>query len=334
MQVKKMIFMLRKALNDLKSLPREIPIYTGPYEEKLGFYYIVFESEFKKLNRLLHSFDAEGIPLITTYIDVEDEGLHYYPITIGQFALAKWHDFLKGDLDAGTHFMNIADWFVDNVSYRSDELGAVWLTDVPKPEYKVENPWPSAFAQSRAISVLLRAWQHTGKEQYLILAGEALIPFTKDISEGGVSVDRRGNGMAFYEEYVARWPTRVLDGHLFSLFGLFDFMRAAPDNSPKKALASRLFEEGVDGLKAHLSYFDTGQWLRFNKCEMPGYPNEDPCTIAYLKLVIAQIRVLHCMTGQREFESYALKWSAYLKPLGIIKMYFEKIHTLRKLNRL
>ncbi len=326
--------MAGKLRNDLRMLRKKTPVVTGPYGTDLKEYYILFRSEFKSLNRLLHSFDDRGIPLNTTYIDVENASLHYYPISIGQYALARWHDYIRGEAEAGEHFMRIADWFVDNANY-SVELGAYWLTDVPKPEYQVSKPWKSAFSQSRAISVLLRAWQKSGDEKYFSLASNALIPFSKDIKDGGVSVDRE-MGTVFYEEYVAQWPTRVLDGHIFSLFGLFDYIRAVPPAYDKdnNALALELFEEGISGLLKTIHWYDTGKWLRFNRCDMPGYPNEDPCTIGYMNLVIGQMEILYHMTGKTDFKAFAQRWSAYLNPIGIINMYRLKMKTLQKLNRL
>ncbi|MCK5076947.1 MAG: hypothetical protein KAR38_11260, partial [Calditrichia bacterium] len=32
----------------------------------------------------------------------------------------------------------------------------------------------------------------------------------------------------FYEEYTAEYPTLVLNGHIFALFGICDFVRAFP----------------------------------------------------------------------------------------------------------
>ena len=217
MKIKKAIFMLRKLLRDFNT-NRKIEINMENQSETLGYYYIKFDEDIAKLNRLIHSFDKNGVPLNTTYIDVEDTKLHYYPISIGQYGLAIFHSWLKTHSEEKrAHFLRIADWFMNN---RTDhtELGCYWLTDVPKPEYHVYQPWKSAFAQSRGISMLLRAWQLTEDDAYLKVATQALIPFTKDITVGGVSVDRE-KGETFYEEYVAECPTRVLDGHGFCLFG-------------------------------------------------------------------------------------------------------------------
>ena len=216
--------MLRKLLRDFNT-NRKIEINMENQSETLGYYYIKFDEDIAKLNRLIHSFDKNGVPLNTTYIDVEDTKLHYYPISIGQYGLAIFHSWLKTHSEEKRgHFLRIADWFMNN---RTDhtELGCYWLTDVPKPEYHVYQPWKSAFAQSRGISMLLRAWQLTEDDTYLKIATQALIPFTKDITTGGVSVDRE-KGATFYEEYVAECPTRVLDGHGFCLFGLYDYIRA------------------------------------------------------------------------------------------------------------
>ena len=200
--------MLRKLLRDFNT-NRKIEINMENQSETLGYYYIKFDEDIAKLNRLIHSFDKNGVPLNTTYIDVEDTKLHYYPISIGQYGLAIFHSWLKTHSEEKrAHFLRIADWFMNN---RTDhtELGCYWLTDVPKPEYHVYQPWKSAFAQSRGISMLLRAWQLTEDDAYLKVATQALIPFTKDITVGGVSVDRE-KGETFYEEYVSdtstRWP--------------------------------------------------------------------------------------------------------------------------------
>ena len=87
MKIKKAIFMLRKLLRDFNT-NRKIEINMENQSETLGYYYIKFDEDIAKLNRLIHSFDNNGVPLNTTYIDVEDTKLHYYPISIGQYGLA------------------------------------------------------------------------------------------------------------------------------------------------------------------------------------------------------------------------------------------------------
>lgn len=335
MQLKKLAFMAAKGWNDLKALYAETPLNMEVHNATLSYYYIRFAENPRRLNKLITAFDEAGIPLNTTYVDVEEKRLHYYPISIGQYGLAVFHSWLDTGAEAKkAHFLRIADWFYQNRT-ESDAHGAWWLTDVPKPEYGVFAPWKSAFAQSRALSILLRAWQLTGQEEYLHVAKRALIPFTLDISAGGVSVDR-AQGRTFYEEYVAAAPTRVLDGHGFSLFGLYDFVRAVRPETDfaAHAQAKQLFEEGIAGLKQQLPEFDLGFWMRFNRCDLPGYPQDDPCTIGYMKLVAAQLRIFHAITGDDFFQRYAAKLEAYLRPANVLRMYRFKAKALKQLNRL
>ena len=303
--------------------------------EKLGIYYIDFEEDFNKLNGLLTSFDPKGIPLIRAYIDVDSDQLHYYPITIGQFALAVFNTYHKTkNQDKRKHFLQIADWFLENKT-EDLTLGTYWLTHVPKPEYEVHAPWKSAFAQSRAISVLLRAWQLTSDSKYFDAAASSLQIFTKDISDGGVAIRRPGSHIT-YEEYVALQPTRVLDGAIFSLFGLFDFVRATKDTgfSSEYSKANILLTEGLEGLRNILPDYDIGYWLQYSLCEVPSYPAFDPCTISYLNLVISQLKILNRVTNDTFWLERAHHFEKYLGMTNILRAYWLKFRALRKLKRL
>jgi len=327
--------MLKKMASDIFRKREFYKISPELTSEKLGYYYFVFEEDFGKLNKLLAGFDKDGIPLNTTYIDVVPPRLHYYPISIGQYGLAIFHAFLKtGQIEKKEHFLRIADWWVNNAII-DGKLGAYWLTEVSKPEYRVTEPWKSAFTQSRAISVLLRAWQLTNRSHYLELATQALKPFTYDISEKGVTA-HLAEGRPFYEEYVAYEPTMVLDGHMFALFGLFDFVRSVTLNIDSKAheLARNLFDRGVESLINWLPEYDMGFWIRFNHCQMEHYPKVDPCTIGYLRLVVAQLNILGHLTGRSELQDFSDRFHEYDRPLNIFRMYCVKYKALHKLNRL
>lgn len=332
MQLKKIFFMLGKFRNDL-SANKYIPI--GDINgDNLHKYYINFKEEPGKLNRLIADFDKDGVPLNTTYIDVEDKKLHYYPISIGQYALAVFHSYLDTqDEEKKAHFLRIAEWFY-NARTEDEKLGVYWLTDVDKPEYGVTEPWKSGFSQSRGLSVLLRAWQLTGEDEYLAAAKKALIPFTYDISEGGVAVDL--DTAPIYEEYVAAKPTRVLDGHGFCLLGIYDAVRAiTPEvDAEVHRLAKAIFEKGIEGLEKRLPDYDMGYWMKFNLCELDFYPQNDPCTIGYLRLVTVQLQILHQITGNATFAAYAKKMKRYDRLPNIVRMYKQKFSALKKMNRL
>lgn len=324
--------MLQKLRKDF-AMNKHVPIgeHSG---ETLNRYYINFKEDPNKLNALIADFDKDGVPLNTTYIDVEEKKLHYYPISIGQYALAIFHSYLDTkSKEKKAQFLRIAAWFYNNRT-EDDKLGVYWLTDVPKPEYRVTEAWKSGFSQSRGLSVLLRAWQLTGNEDYLEACKKALIPFTYDISEGGVAVDL--DTMPIYEEYVASKPTRVLDGHGFCMFGIYDAVRAITPEVDKDAhqLATSIFNKGIKGVAKRLPDYDMGYWMRFNLCELDFYPEVDPCTIGYLRLITAQLEILNAISPNKVFDAYIKKMKHYDRLPNIVKMYKLKFSALKKMNRL
>ncbi|MCK5077677.1 MAG: hypothetical protein KAR38_14945, partial [Calditrichia bacterium] len=262
------------------------------------------------------------------YIDVTDKDYVYFPISIGQMGLSIFTTYVHSKLDKDKErFLKFVDWFYNNTE-KSNELGIRWMTDVSLPAYGNPGPWQSAFSQGRGISILLRGYQLTGNKKYKEMAAEALIPFTKPVDKGGVT--SYTNWGPIYEEYTAKFPTLVLNGHIFALFGIYDFVRVFPDN--KKA--RHIWDDGVMALKNSLPDYDLGWWTRYNYCKDASYPSIDPATIKYQNLHISQLEVMAKITGDSIFSEYAKKWETYLKTRNYVKSYIIKYHALKKIGRL
>jgi hypothetical protein len=336
--MKKKLFMFKKIIIDLLTLFSQKPVYrisTNLHSDILEYPFIFNEKEISsgKKQRLIHSFDEDGIPLIKSYIDVQDDDLHYYPITIGQVGLSVYQTYLaSGNSVDKKRFLKFVDWFICNK--KDDETGIFWLTHVPKPEYKVFSPWKSAFTQSRAISILLRGYHLTKREDVLKIIYGALKVYEIPIQKKGISVII-DNEASFYEEYTASEPTMVLDGHIFSLFGLLDILKYK-SHLPQEitSLSQLIFSKGINGLKQKLPEFDLGFWLRFNLCKMEHYPAIDPCTTGYFKIVIEQLKVLEIFLADDSLKKYRLSFEKYLTIKNIFKSYKVKFKALKKLNRL
>jgi hypothetical protein len=329
--MKKAFFMLNKLIADFKTPKERYPITEDLHSQELGEYYFVFREERVSVGKdqaLIKKFDKNGIPINKTYIDVTDKEFVYFPISIGQMGLAVFHTCLatKSEKDK-QRFLNFAEWFYTNVDV-SKELGVRWLTEVKLPAYHTPENWQSAFSQSRGISILLRAYQLTGNKAYAELAEKALVPFTKPVEEGGVTAFTEWG--PFYEEYTSGVPTLVLNGKIFALCGLYDFVRVFPENK----LARKLFDDGVETVKNILPQYNMGFWSRYNLCEAPWYPKVDPATIQYQKLHVSQLKMLYQLTGEKTFDIYAQKFQKQLTYLNAIRMYFIKFQSLRKLGRL
>jgi len=314
----------------IKDLGRDKAIYQlsdDLHASQLGeYYFLIDEQELLRGHSQDYHFDKDGIPIIPTYIDVAEKQMIYYPISIGQYGLAIFHTWMKsGREEDRARFFNIVKWFYDHCT--TDEKGVYWLSTVPRPEYRMTKPWPSAFAQSRGLSILLRGWQLSGECRYRDAAVAALKIFDIPAAEGGVVTPTPFG--PFYEEYPTVFPTMVLDGFIFSLCGLYDAVRALNDDC-----ARRLFQAGIDTLKHWLPHYDLGFWMRYNYCRESFYPDPDPATIGYLRLVITQLNMLARLTGDIDFSRAADHFRGYDKWLNIMRMYALKFRALKRMNRL
>lgn len=329
--MKKVIFMFRKMVADFKSPKQRYPIAEDMHTSTLGDYYFVFNENRVSAGKdqaLINRFDENGIPINKTYIDVKDKDFVYFPISIGQMGLAVFNTYLqtKSEKDK-SRFLKFAEWFYTNVDLTQD-LGARWLTDVKLPAYQTPENWQSAFSQSRGISILLRAYQLSGEKKYAKMAEQALVSFTKPVTEGGVTSFTEWG--PYYEEYPSEVPTLVLNGKIFAICGIYDFVRVFPENT----LAQKLYKDGLATIKNSLSAYDMGFWTRYNLCKASWYPKIDPATISYQKLHVTQLKMLYQLTNDEVFKKYMIKFDKQNTLINAFRMYFIKFRALKKLGRL
>lgn len=327
--IEKTCFMLRKLVKDLTRDRQIYDLAEDLHGSRLNdYYFLMTEEQLRRGHSQDFHFDDAGIPLIPTYIDVVEHRLIPYPIAIGQYGLAIWHTYLRTHSPADRErFLVIAEWFRQN--RRDDEtLGAFWLTDVAKPAYQITAPWKSAFAQARAMNILLRAHQLTGDVMYADIARRALIPFLYTTGEGGVAVNLDAG--PFYEEYPANVPVLVLNGMIFALCGIYDLLRVHPGD----AVARNIFDAGIQTLTRLLPRYDMGYWSRYSLCEAPFHPVVDPATLGYHHLHIVQLTLLFHLTQQAIFHDMATRWKHYVTAPNVLRMYGVKFRALRAMERL
>ncbi|XP_066998204.1 D-glucuronyl C5-epimerase [Anabrus simplex] len=153
-------------------------------------------------------------------------------------------------------FYDAARWFVKHQDPNTGGWANPVRRRVAPGMADLEPGWYSAMGQGHAISVLARAYHHSGGEsQYLQAAIAGLRPFRVASSEGGVLATFLGK-FPWYEEYPTRPASFVLNGFIYSLLGLYDLKSIAPAEQTQEAAA--LFEQGMLSLKMLLLLYDTG----------------------------------------------------------------------------
>jgi heparosan-N-sulfate-glucuronate 5-epimerase len=158
-------------------------------------------------------------------------------------------------------------------------------------------------AQGQGVSLLLRAHAITGTDPYRDAANRAFEAFLRSVESGGVAfTDCAGN--VWLEEYIVDPPTHILNGFIWAAWGIYDYFLATGS-----AAASNLFDATVATLRANLDRYDLGFWSLY---EQSGTWLPMVASPFYHRLHIAQLHVMHRITGEPIFGSVADRWQSYL----------------------
>jgi hypothetical protein len=268
--------------------------------KKLGEYYMPFITKANYNG----AYDRNIIPMLNYHGCI---GLQYNPIAIAQYGLGNYNLYCRtGEKSRRSRFLNASDWLVENLEKTSHGT-SVWYHHFDW-EYRdtLKAPWYSALAQGQGISLLVRAFNTTEKDCYIASAEDAFKAFTMDVREGGVSyTDEKGN--LWFEEYVVFPPTHILNGFIWSMWGVYDFFLAT-DNS----IAKELFDKSVQTLKAKLHRYDIGFWSLY---EQSGTRLKMIASPFYHDLHIIQLEILYRLTNEDLFHQYAMRWAEHRKDI-------------------
>ncbi|HEX6479929.1 MAG TPA: D-glucuronyl C5-epimerase family protein [Ktedonobacteraceae bacterium] len=194
------------------------------------------------------TLDGAGVPY-----HIHPKG--YDPTSIAHYALAHWNEYLlTGAEDHREAFLTQARWLVEHEVCAGGEAGG-WPVSFSQPGVDGEGVALSALVQGNALSVLLRAYQLTGKEVFLETARRAVCTFELDILDGGVCTPIGENGI-FFEEVAVYPATHAPGGFMFALIGLYDYVSLTGDTR-----MAELIQRGLMTWHLLLDEFDVGFWI-------------------------------------------------------------------------
>jgi heparosan-N-sulfate-glucuronate 5-epimerase len=265
---------------------------------QLGEYYMPFLEKADYIG----PYDASGIPLLNYHGNI---GLQYNPIAISQWGLGNFNIFLRSkDEERRRKSLTAADWLVEHLEANSLGVPA-WNHDFDW-EYRtpLKAPWYSGLAQGQGISLLVRVWRETGNASYLDAAVRAFTSFLKPTQEGGICfTDEQGD--LWFEEYIVSPPTHILNGFIWAAWGVYDFFLATKDEA-----ARQLFDRAVETMRKNLDRYDLGFWSLY---EQSGTRLPMVASPFYHQLHVAQLRVMHRLTGDDVFSRIADRWETYAR---------------------
>lgn len=124
----------------------------------------------------------------------------------------------------------------------------------PMPHtFSLQPPWYSSLAQGEAVSFLLRAGRILGRGDAFELAVRVAQPLVDPASPLVVETDEG----PVLQEYPTDPPSHVLNGWLFSLWGLYDLAHAREPAAEAVTSAEEAFAAGAAALGARVDRYRT-----------------------------------------------------------------------------
>ncbi|MFA7074915.1 MAG: D-glucuronyl C5-epimerase family protein, partial [Endomicrobiaceae bacterium] len=238
--------------------------------------------------------DENGIAL-----NVREKKAEYNPVTISQYGLNNYgfyilyndESYLKIAIKQADYLVEMQDKENGNFYYYFDYF--VYGTDET-----LKSPWISAMAIGNILSLYSRIYSVTKDQKYIDSANLALKPLRMEVSEGGLV--SYFDGHKFYEEYPTTKGNFTLNGFMFTLIGLYDYVTVTGN-----AVAKKLYDEGLETLKYVLPYYDSAGISLYHLAHLY-YPNQAAYyNRKYHVIHIAQLDLFYQIDGSEIFKHYS-----------------------------
>lgn len=211
--------------------------------------------------------DKEGMPMVDfdknlavyRFFLKKDFGTHYLPALPIQYGLAHFDNFLDTkDKKSKEVFLRATQWCKKNAEVLSNGA-AVLRCSFEFPAYNLKPGWISAMTQGLAVSLLIRAFDHTQDVLFKDLAKRFFLALDIDVKSGGCKVID-SNGNIWLEEYPSNPSSFVLNGYIFTLFGVYDYYKLTGSKE-----AEDLFNIGAESLNNNLCFYDANGWSKYDR---------------------------------------------------------------------
>lgn len=249
--------------------------------------------------------DASGVR------EYERRGEYYdHPVAIAQYALAKLDQALATGSDEALHAAVVNGERLLEVADPVD--GGLYF---PYPfdfslgglkRHTLEAPWWSAMAQGEALSLFVRLFQATGDKKWQKAADGAFATLD-DVGPRkepwSVYIDRRR--YLWFEEYAGNtMPLIVLNGHMFAMFGVWDYHQLTGSTK-----AAELFDASATTLREYLPLFRSDGEASYYCLRVPLCNREQWKSEKYHGIVERQMRYIADMTDERWFAREANRYA-------------------------
>ncbi len=251
-----------------------------------------------------HTIDDSGVRVQPW--EGQPDGV-FHPVGLAMYALDQLESYrVTGDRAHLDRAVVNAEALLAGAS--ADESGAMWFGYPFEHRLHRDDalamspPWFSGMAQGQALSLLVRLHEETGEARWAQAAHATFTSFAGDQTRGEPHFRlAAANGCLWFEEYVDDDipPTHVVNGHLYAVFGLYDYAVAFTDPP-----AVELFDAGATTIRESFDSFRVpGRSSLYCAADYCAHTRWKPPN--YHRGVVAQLEILAGMTDDPEFARMA-----------------------------
>lgn len=290
------------------------------WSSDLGIYYIDMRQSMIHYTDNIYDgkFDENGVPMINDGFG----NLYYSPVNICQYAFMIQADFFDNKNEKDSQTLAACMRVLENTKTET-ETTVCWIQNNYNKRYDIQPPWVGAMDQGQALSFYARYYQITKEEHFLNQCKKIAAYFEVEIQDGGFKrIDDNGN--LWFEEYPSSNPSFVLNGFIYSIYGLIDFYRITHD-SKLKVIIDSCFET----IKNNIHKYDAGYWSYYDQLK------KELVRYYYQKNVhVPQLKTLFLLTNDEIFNKYAVKWDRNVNPFNylIVKVMYRIEPRIKKLR--
>lgn len=236
-------------------------------------------------------YKEQYLPIFTT----DDGEKVYFPIQIAQYGLGCYELFLKTHNDIFKRKMLFCSNYLINILEPTGGINCMFFVKNLYDHY-------SSMCQGECISLFLRAY-HVSKKQVYLESADKAFSFLTDSNNN--LVDKNG----YFYEYQNK--PLVLNGFIFSIFGIYDYYLIKKDSESKL-----FFDMSISSLIYILPKFVCEQWSYY---DLGG----SIASKFYHKLHIELLKAIEIISGL-SLNDFIDLWNKSLKDKKISRRMFWK----------
>ena len=219
--------------------------------------------------------------------------------------LVLYNDLIKDKNPDLQKLLGLASKLKQKAEY--SENGMTFWFKEPYSRFNLKGKYYSGIVQGKAASFFLRCFMLTGEDIYREWAKKCLLSALKPVEQGGV-LRKLPNDLFWIEEYPSPRPSMVLNGYLFYIIALAEYLSFEEDEILKTQ-----FQTSLNSVLTWMPNYKLNKGLLYSMYRW------NLCNVHYTGIMKYQFEHLYQLTSVPIFKDYAkftdalTNWKAFHK---------------------